>query len=101
MKKNVGKKITLVIGDEYTIKGTEVFVTMTDKFLSGWGCATNKIAKRVMICENRTQAEKIKDRLYNPKCGMKNVNIVYELPYYNPNKYTISYDMFSENSFNY
>ena len=99
MKKN--KVITSVIGEKIILTGNEVFVTMTDKFLSGWGCASNKISKRVIICNNRMDAEKIKDRLFNPKHLMKNVNIVYSLPYYNPNKYTTSYDVYKDSLFNF
>lgn len=98
MKKQV---ITTVLGKVYEIQESDVFVTMTDKYLSGWGCASGKIAKRVMICPNRQKAELIKDRLNNPKHLMKNVNIVYSLPRYNSKRYTVSFDMFSENSFNY
>jgi hypothetical protein len=97
----MAKNIILVTGKKYAITGSEVFVTMTDKFLSGWGCAENKIAKRVVICPNRQKAELIKDRLFNPKHMMKNVNVVYNLPNYSANKYTTSYDLFSENMFNF
>ena len=97
----MAKNIILVTGEKYTITGNEVFVTMTDKFLSGWGCAENKIAKRVVICPNRQKAELIKDRLFNPKHMMKNVNVVYNLPNYSANKYTTSYDLFFENMYNF
>ena len=93
--------ITTVLDQKIELKGSEVFVTMTDKFLSGWGCAAGKIAKRIIICPDRQKAELIRGRLYDPKHQMKNVNVVFSLPYYSPSRYTVSYDMFSENLFNY
>ena len=30
----------------------KIYVSMTDKFLSGWGLANNKIDKLVIVCEN-------------------------------------------------
>ena len=99
MKKN--NIIISVLGDEIVLTGNEVFVTMTDKFLSGWGCAEGKIAKRVIVCKNRTDAEKIKDRLYNSKHMMKNVNITYTLPKYPAKRYTTSFDVFKDSLFNF
>ena len=101
MATNNNKVVTLVTDEKYVLTGNEVFVTMTDKFLSGWGCAENKIAKRVIICPNRQKAELIKDRLFNPKHMMKNVNITYRLPHYSANRYTTSYDKFFDNMFNF
>lgn len=95
------KVITTVLDENYVITGNEVFVTMTDKFMSGWGCAANKIAKRVIICPDRQSAELIKDRLINPKHGMKNVNVTYSLPYYSASRYTVTFDVFSPNLFNF
>ncbi len=95
------KIITTVLDEQIELTGAEWFVTMTDKFLSGWGCAENKIAKRVIICPDRQKAELVKDRLFNPKHGMKNVNVVKNLPRYSSNRYTISYDKFFANMFNF
>ena len=35
------------------------YVTMTDKFMSGWGRAEGKINKFVVECETREKAETI------------------------------------------
>lgn len=37
----------------------QYYVWATDKIFSGWGCAENKICKRIWICETREQAEEI------------------------------------------
>ena len=95
------KTLTTVCDEKITLTGSEWFVTMTDKFLSGWGCAEGKIAKRVIVCPTLADAMTIRDRLYNPKHGMKNVNVVKNFPYYNPNRYTTSIDKFSNNLYNF
>ena len=33
------------------------YVTMTDKFMSGWGYAENKINKLIFICDNYKDAK--------------------------------------------
>lgn len=35
------------------------YVTMTDKFMSGWGCAAGKVNKLIIECETLAQAEQI------------------------------------------
>ena len=101
MTKNNAKSVVLVNDEVYTLKGNEVFVTMSDKFMSGWGCATNKTAKRVIICQNSCEAYTLRDRLFNPKYGMKYVNITYDLPKYSSTKYTTTFDVYTPNLFNY
>ena len=73
-----------------------VYVTMTDKFMSGWGMAEGKTNKLVIECENSVQAEKIA-YYANSYPEMKYINIRYSKPSYNSNKYLTSwkkyYDM--------
>ncbi|MEE3495846.1 MAG: hypothetical protein VZR06_11835 [Butyrivibrio sp.] len=97
------KQINLVNGETYSYEGVKYFVTCTDKFMSGWGLASGKIAKRVIICDNRQQALIMIDRLQRPKCGMKNVGYLIreKAPYYTPSKYVVSFDVYSETLFNY
>lgn len=35
------------------------YVRMTDKFMSGWGCAESKLSVFVVECDDHTQAEQI------------------------------------------
>lgn len=63
-----------------------VYVTMTDKFMSGWGMAEGKINKLVFECEDRMEAQKVFDYA-NTRSEMKHINIRYSKPYYNSNKY--------------
>ena len=66
------------------------YVTMTDKFLSGWGKAENKIAKFINICNNYEEAlivfNNAKDR-----GDQKHINICTKKPYYNKKYYYIEY----------
>ena len=73
-----------------------VYVTMTDKFMSGWGMAKGKINKLVIECENRVQAEKIADYARRNRNEMKYINIRYSKPSYNSNKYLTSWKVYSQ-----
>jgi len=72
------------------MKDKKYYVTMTDKFMSGWGYANGKINKLVIECDSYDEAlivsANAKDRN-----EMKYVNIVNEKPYYNKNRYFTNY----------
>ncbi len=57
------------------------YVTMSDKFMSGWGMATNKTNKLVIECETFAQAEIIQ-RNAMKRNEMKYVNIRATAPRY-------------------
>lgn len=95
------KTITTVLDEKVTLKGNEWFVVMTDNFLSGWGLAEGKIAKRVVICKNHCDAEMMHDRLFNPKYRMSRVNVTPRLPKYSPSRYTVSYELDDGNLYRY
>lgn len=72
------------------------YVTMTDRFMSGWGSAEGKINKFIVECETRRQADIIR---YNAlkRSEMKYVNVVpFKIPYYDKDKYVLSIRAFSE-----
>lgn len=91
------KKVIDVIGREVEITDNMYFVTMTDRFLSGWGCAEGKTAKRVVICDSYRQAQIIVDGIKNCRNqnGMRYVNICSELPKYG-SRYFVSYDRYKD-----
>lgn len=62
------------------------YVTMTDKFMSGWGKAEGKINKLIFICDNYDEAETVAQNAEN-RTDMKYINICSKKPYYNSNKY--------------
>ena len=57
------------------------YVTMTDKFMSGWGEADNKINKLVFICKDIKEALIIKDNAEHRK-DQKHINICSNYPYH-------------------
>lgn len=65
-------------------KTKKYYVTMTDKFMSGWGMAANKTNKLIIICDTYEQAEIIK-RNANKRNEMKYVNICISKPRYGKN----------------
>lgn len=65
------------------------YVTMSDKFLSGWGKAEGKTAKFVVECETFEQAETIQNNARNRQ-EMKYINITTKKPYYNLSRYIIT-----------
>lgn len=71
------------------------YVTMTDKFMSGWGMASNKINKLVIECDTYSQANAIL-RAAKDRSEMKNVNLCSAKPYYNTKRYLTSLKHFSD-----
>ena len=62
------------------------YVTMSDKFMSGWGKADGRINKLVFVCKDYAEAE-IVERNAGNRSEMKYVNICVNKPYYNSNRY--------------
>ena len=57
------------------------YVTMTDKFMSGWGMAAGKTNKMIVECETLQQAEQI-ERAARARSEMRRVNIRTTKPRY-------------------
>lgn len=97
------KQVTTILDEIVTIESGMWFVTMTDKLLSGWGCAQNKIAKRVIICKDLQQAEQLYNRIIarQPRCQMIYVNVTPTLPHYSASRYTTSWELYTDSCFNY
>lgn len=66
------------------MKTSKFYVTMTDKFMSGWGHAANKTNKFIVICDNWEQAETI-ERNAKKRSEMKYINICANKPRYGAN----------------
>lgn len=62
-------------------KKIRYWVTMTDKFMSGWGKARNTINKLVITCEDMTQAQ-IVEQNARYRSEMKHINIRSTKPSY-------------------
>lgn len=63
------------------------YVTMTDRFMSGWGPARGKINKLVIECETFSDAAQIA-RAARLRREMRRVNIRTTKPYYGANVLT-------------
>lgn len=66
------------------------YVTMNDKFMSGWGCADGKINKLIFECDTYQEAEKV-EKYAESREEMKYINMTRKIPYYNPNRYHVQY----------
>lgn len=71
------------------------YVTMTDKFMSGWGKADGKINKYIIECQSYLDAEIVQRNAYK-RPEMKHINIKREKPYYSPKGYVVSMRTFEE-----
>lgn len=79
------------------MKDTKYYVSMTDKFLSGWGVAENKISKYIVICDNKKQALEVAEcagRKYNSE--MAYIRICKNKPNYNTKRYVTSYTTYND-----
>lgn len=89
--------ITTSLGESIELNKGMYFVCATDKFMSGWGCAENKTAKRIIICRTYREAQRIADAFKrNPYSYMIYVNIRTSFPNYPVNKYTSSYSLYDD-----
>jgi len=70
------------------------YVTMTDKFMSGWGLARNKTNKLVIECDDMSQAMLI-EKNARLRSEMRYVNIRATKPYYG-NHVLTSWKSFSD-----
>jgi len=76
-------------------KPKKYYVTMTDKFLSGWGPAKDKKNKLVIECNTLKQAETVACNA-KKRSEMKAVNIVSKKPYFSKRQYHVSEKDFKE-----
>ena len=79
---------------EIVLKPEKIYVTMTDRFMSGWGCAENLINKYIIVCDNLKQASIIEMNAHK-RNEMKYINIRFSTPNYG-NGYLSSYENFNE-----
>ena len=68
---------------------TKYWVSMTDKFMSGWGMADKKINKLVLECDSYDEALIVEQNARN-RSEMKYVNICTRKPNYNRDWYYVS-----------
>ena len=66
----------------------KIYVTMSDMFMSGWGCAKDKINKLIFVCDTIEEAEIVKDNAEN-RTDQKHINIRRTKPYYSSERYYV------------
>lgn len=71
------------------------YVTMTDKFMSGWGMAKGKDNIMVVECDSLEDAELIAENAAK-RSEMKNINIWTEMPKYDEKKILLSVKSFDQ-----
>ena len=88
--------LTDVIGNSHIVTENMVIITAVDKMLSGWGRATGKISKRIVICESAQQARRVAENMrkqgfiyVNTHTGNGRGNRPF-FPYYAPSRYVVS-----------
>ena len=67
----------------------KIYVSMTDKFMSGWGKAQNKINKLVLECDTLQEAQIVFNNAES-RSDMRYINICVNKPRYNKNRYYTS-----------
>ena len=69
---------------------SKYYVTMTDKFLSGWGKAKDKINKVVIQCDSLEEAKTVEENARS-RSDMKRINIATKKPYYNKDSHLVTF----------
>lgn len=72
------------------------YVTATDSFMSGWGCAEGLINKVVIGCNNWSEVSIVKRALHE-RNEMKYVNVTTN-PRYSPSRYLVSWYRYNANA---
>lgn len=72
------------------------YVTATDTFMSGWGCAEGLINKVVIGCDNWSEVIEVKQALRG-RSEMKHINSTVN-PKYPPDRYLISWYRYNANA---
>lgn len=83
-------KYTSTPKHERNIPKRKYYVTMTDRFMSGWGKAKGLTNKFVVGTNFYEEAKRIRDNAEQRK-EMKYVNITTTKPHFNPKYYLVSY----------
>lgn len=76
------------------------YVTMTDKFMSGWGMAEDKINKLVFECKDFKEAQIVRENA-EVRPEMIYINICEKIPYYKQSAYYTSFKTKNEASYWY
>jgi hypothetical protein len=73
----------------------QYYVTMTDKFMSGWGMSRGRTNKLIIVCDTVEQAETI-ERNARKRSEMIYVNFCINKPSYPKDRYLTTWKAFSD-----
>ncbi|MCQ2348937.1 MAG: hypothetical protein MJZ98_00485 [Paludibacteraceae bacterium] len=73
----------------------KLYVSMTDKFMSGWGRAEGKISKFVVECSSWAQADEI-EFVASHRPDMVRVKVSHIKPNYSSSRYHVSLRTYEE-----
>ncbi len=63
-----------------------LWVTMTDKFMSGWGRARGRTNKLIFECQDNREANIVVDNAEH-RSEMRYINVCCRKPHYSPSRY--------------
>lgn len=67
-----------------------IYVTMNDKFMSGWGESKGRINKLVLVCSDYSEAERVFNHAKS-RGDMSFINIRSTRPYYSSARYYVQF----------
>ena len=85
-----------VFGNSVNFQDSFICVVATDKFLSGWGCASGLIHKQVIICEDHAQAARVASNMHRNGFSYINIRCRGSFPRFSSSRYSVSYRLASD-----
>ena len=80
-----------VFGKTQDFNNCNIAVVATDKFLSGWGCASGKIHKQVIICADHETAARVACNMRRNGYSYISVRTSGVFPTFSASRYSVSY----------
>lgn len=78
-------------GSIFAVSPENVFVTCTDRLFSGWGVASSKTCKRIIICDDYDHARRVA-RNMRQDSKLKYINISCRVPRYSGDRFLVCVD---------
>lgn len=80
-----------VFGNSVNFGSTNIAVVATDSFLSGWGQASGRIHKQVVICDNYSQAARVASNMKGNGYKYISIRCYGVFPTFPASRYSVSY----------
>ena len=69
------------------MENRKLYVTATDTFMSGWGGASGKKSKVVVVCDDWEQVDRVRSNMESKSKEMKYINVYREKPHFSPSRF--------------